>query len=164
MESISAAHPFSLWHWCPLFQNRFSCSAGIELLWHEQCIHSGAIHWDDWPFYIWSFAQHSLYHCNKPLGILSNITGFHESNIILAGRGELKFSFSRLCLEPNRQRASIARICGSAGPMRKRMYTWQWLVWILTNSVRVAWLYYTKPNWQLQAAVTKSHIQNVLCS
>lgn len=156
MESISAAHRFSLWQWCPFFQNRFSCSAGIELLRHEQCIHSGAINGDDWPFYIRSFARHSLYHCNVPLGILSKITGSHGSSIILVGRGELKFSFCCLCLEPNRQRALITRICGSVRPMWKKMYTWQWLVcWILNNSGRVAWLYYTKTNWQLRADVTK---------
>lgn len=97
----------------PLFQNRFSCSSGIELLRHEQCIHSGAINGDDWPFYIRSFTQHSLYLCNVPLGILSKITGSHGSNIILVGRGELKFSFCHLCLETNRQRPSVTRICGS---------------------------------------------------
>jgi len=72
VESISAAHGFlSLTAGVPLSQNRFSCSVGIELLLHEQCIHSGAINGDDWPFYIRSFAQHRLYHC-IPLRILWN--------------------------------------------------------------------------------------------
>lgn len=79
MESISAAHRFlSPTAGVPLSQNRFSCSVGIELLLHEHCIHSGAINGDDWPFYIRSFSQHRLCHCNIPLGILWN-----NSNIIL---------------------------------------------------------------------------------
>lgn len=115
-KHISAAHRFlSLTAGVSLSQNRFSCSVGIELPLHEQCIHSGAINGDDWPFYIRYFAQHRLYHCNIPLGILWNNRIPRKQHYL--SRGELQFSFSRLCSEPKRQRALITRNFVSARPM-----------------------------------------------